>query len=132
MLSSLSTFSFSFSFSFSFHSAKNRNRQASSIEIFLVLLLVFIQSTPSLSLSSPSPQINGSNNNLVGISIGDGGRTGASITRKEWFSSILGAATATATASIGVVATTTPLISNAAETVGKDPDCNESSCLGVW
>ena len=25
-----------------------------------------------------------------------------------------------------------PLVSVAAETVGKDPDCNDSTCLGVW
>lgn len=25
-----------------------------------------------------------------------------------------------------------PIVTNAAETVGKDPDCNDGSCLGVW
>ncbi len=25
-----------------------------------------------------------------------------------------------------------PSITNAAETIGKDPDCNDSSCLGIW
>lgn len=46
------------------------------------------------------------------------------VTRQEVFKSIIAATTTTAASIVPV--------SNAAETVGKDPLCNTGSCLGVW
>lgn len=53
----------------------------------------------------------------------------SSSSRKEWLSSCL---TTVSTCLLSSAFTLSSSKANAAETVGKDPECNDSSCLGIW
>lgn len=49
------------------------------------------------------------------------------LSRKDWISSLV------ATTSSCILSSSLYVdVAKAAETVGKDPECNDSSCLGVW
>ena len=61
-------------------------------------------------------------------SINDSSNTNNLISRKQWISSFI----TTGASSYIASSTLSPSTVNAAETVGKDPECNDSSCLGVW
>jgi uncharacterized protein (DUF1499 family) len=92
-----------------------------------IVLIVLIQPITSFALSihsTPQPQHQHQTHQQNTQS------QPQSLTRKEWFKSIT---VATATASVVTYTlSSSPTISNAAETVGKDPDCNDNTCLGVW
>lgn len=47
--------------------------------------------------------------------------------RRQWLSNTLAFTTLTTQTLISI-----PESSNAAETIGKDPNCNDASCLGIW
>lgn len=93
----------------------------------LLLLLLLSQCRTSRCLSPIHPKNNIIRNNS---SSNKSTETKQCVTRKEWLKSII-VATTTTTASTIVSSSIVP-VSNAAETVGKDPLCNTISCLGVW
>ena len=54
------------------------------------------------------------------------------VSRKQWLQSLQSSLQHAAAASFAIGIGLPKAIANAAETVGKDPLCNEGSCLGVW
>ena len=66
--------------------------------------------------------------NLVTIPSPKSGMPTKSSSRRTFLS----LATAVVSGSLNPSQQLSPTISNAAETIGKDPNCNDGSCLGIW